>query len=119
MENTKAVETEKSEENGKGGKDADYERMVSIWNRVLDRLNREGDATHMREFIKKGLLDAVNCLVGYHIVLVADYWYNKHILQEEDLSDVILAVRAANGGHLCAGACTEEEQAWTDGGVPY
>lgn len=115
MDNTETTEPKKTEK----FQDADYERLVSIWDRVLDRLNREGDANHMREFIKQGLLDAVNCLVGYHIVLVADYWYNKHILLEEDLGEIILSVKAANGGRLCAGACTEEEQTWADQTVPY
>ena len=108
MENTKAMETEKTE----GVMDAEYKRLVSIWNQVLDHLNRDGDATHMRGFIKKGLLNAVNCLVGYHIVLVADYWYNKHVLLEEDLGEIILAVKAANGGRLSAGSCTLEELEW-------
>ena len=115
MENTEAMETKKTE----GVMDADYERMVSIWNRVLDRLDREGDATYMREFIKKALLDAVNCLVGYHIVLVADYWYNKHLLREEDLGEIILAVKAANGGRLSAGACTAEELKLAEQAVFY
>lgn len=100
-------------------KDLEYERLVSIWNRVLDRLKREGDASHMRDFIKNALLAGVENLPGYHIVLVADYWYNKYILREEDLSDIVLAVRTANGGRLCAEGYTEEEQAWAEEGSPY
>ena len=110
MENVEIKETTQTEEI----KNEDYKRMVSIWNQVLDRLHREGGETHMREFIKKALLDAVNCLVGYHIVLVADYWYNKHLLREEDLGEIILAVKAANGGRLSVGACTAEELRWAE-----
>ena len=115
MDNMESRGSKKAE----GVRDADYEQLVSIWGRVLDRLNSEGDASYMREFIKQGLLDAVNCLVGYHIVLVADYWYNKHILLEEDLGEIIHAVRAANGGRLCINGCTAEELAWEEQHTPY
>ena len=105
MENTEAMHSDQTE----GFEDKDYEEMVSLWNQVLNRLSREGDASYMREFIKKRLLEAVDCLAGYHIVLVADYWYNKHLLLEKDLGEIIHAVRAANGGRLCAGGYTLEE----------
>lgn len=39
----------------------------------------------LREFIKKGLLDAVGKMSDYQVILNAGGWYEKNVLREEDL----------------------------------
>lgn len=41
-----------------------------------------------REFIKKGLLDAVGHLMDYQIILNATGWYEKQVLTMEDLAEI-------------------------------
>ena len=42
----------------------------------------------LREFIKKGLLDAVGKMADYKIILNATGWYEKQVLTMEDLAEI-------------------------------
>ena len=42
----------------------------------------------LREFIKKGLLDAVGKMADYQVILNAMGWYEKGVLSEEDLAEI-------------------------------
>ena len=42
----------------------------------------------LREFIKKGLLDAVGKMADYQIILNAGGWYNQNVLLAEDLAEI-------------------------------
>lgn len=42
----------------------------------------------LREFIKKGFLDAVGKMADYQIRLNASGWYEKGVLLEEDLAEI-------------------------------
>ena len=42
----------------------------------------------LREFIKKGLLDAVGKMADYQIILNATGWYEKQVLTMEDLAEM-------------------------------
>lgn len=48
----------------------------------------------LREFIKKGLLDAVGKMADYQIILNAAGWYEKSVLTEEDLAEINAAIEA-------------------------
>lgn len=43
---------------------------------------------NLREFIKKGLLDAVGKMADYQVILNATGWYEKNVLLEEDLAEI-------------------------------
>ncbi len=43
---------------------------------------------NLREFIKKGLISAVGKMADYQVILNATGWYEKNVLQEEDLSEI-------------------------------
>lgn len=42
----------------------------------------------LREFIKKGLLDAIGKMADYQIILNATGWYEKQVLTMEDLAEI-------------------------------
>lgn len=42
----------------------------------------------LREFIKKGLLDAVGKMADYQVILNATGWYEKGVLTMEDLEEI-------------------------------
>lgn len=42
----------------------------------------------LREFIKKGLLDAVGKMADYRVVLNSVGWYEKGVLEESDLAEI-------------------------------
>lgn len=46
----------------------------------------------LREFIKKGLLDAVGKMADYQVILNAVGWFEKGVLTEEDLAQIELAI---------------------------
>ena len=46
----------------------------------------------LREFIKKGLLDAVGKMADYQIILNAAGWLEKGVLLEEDLEEIQAAI---------------------------
>ena len=42
----------------------------------------------LREFVKKGFLDAIGKMADYQIILNAAGWHEKGVLTEEDLSEI-------------------------------
>lgn len=42
----------------------------------------------LRDFIKKGFLDAIGKMADYQIILNAAGWHEKGVLTEEDLSEI-------------------------------
>ncbi len=57
----------------------------------------------LRNFIKKGLLNAVGKMADYQVILNAAGWYEKGVLTEEDLNEIQTSIDS-----LCADE-TEEE----------
>lgn len=49
----------------------------------------------LREFIKKGLLDAVGKMADYQVILNAVGWFEKGVLTEEDLAQIELVIRTS------------------------
>ncbi|MBR3569851.1 MAG: hypothetical protein IKN96_03480 [Oscillibacter sp.] len=50
----------------------------------------------LREFIKKGFLDAVGRLPDYQVVLNAAGWCDKGVLAQDDLAEIQAAIDAHN-----------------------
>lgn len=50
----------------------------------------------LREFIKKGLLEAVGEMADYQIILNAAGWFDKGVLVESDLAEIQVAIDKAN-----------------------
>lgn len=48
----------------------------------------------LREFIKKGLLDAIGKMADYQVILNAAGWFDKGVLTEEDLAEIQEAINA-------------------------
>lgn len=48
----------------------------------------------LREFVKKGFLDAVGKMADYQIILNAAGWHEKGILTEDDLSEINNAIES-------------------------
>jgi hypothetical protein len=46
----------------------------------------------LKEFIKKGLLDAVGKMADYQVILNAVGWFEKGVLTEEDLAELQTAI---------------------------
>lgn len=51
---------------------------------------------NLREFIKKGLLNAVGHMADYQVILNAAGWHEKGVLTEEDLAEVQTLIDAKN-----------------------
>lgn len=49
---------------------------------------------YLRDFIKKGFLNAVGRLADYQIILNAAGWYDKGVLLEADLAEIQSAIDA-------------------------
>lgn len=49
---------------------------------------------NLRNFIKKGLLDAVGKMADYQVILNAAGWYEKGVLLEEDLAEIQADINA-------------------------
>ena len=49
---------------------------------------------NLKEFIKKGLLDAVGRMADYQIILNAAGWHEKNVLMEEDLAEISARIDA-------------------------
>lgn len=47
---------------------------------------------NLREFIKKGLMDAVGKMANYQVILNASGWLEKGVLTEEDLAEIDEAI---------------------------
>ena len=50
----------------------------------------------LREFIKKGLLDAVGRMPNYQIILNAAGWHEKGVLMEDDLAQIQADIELQN-----------------------
>ena len=50
----------------------------------------------LREFIKKGLLDAIGRMPNYKIILNAAGWHEKGVLMEDDLAEIQTAIDGEN-----------------------
>ena len=50
----------------------------------------------MRDFVKKGLLDAVGKMADYQVILNAAGWHEKGVLNEEDLENIQTVIDAKN-----------------------
>lgn len=50
----------------------------------------------LREFIKKGLLDAVGKQADYWVILNAAGWLEKGVLTEDDLAEIQTAIDEKN-----------------------
>lgn len=46
----------------------------------------------LREFVKKGLLEAVGRMPNYQIILNAVGWHEKGVLMEDDLAEIQTAI---------------------------
>jgi len=49
---------------------------------------------NLKDFIKKGLLDAVGKMADYQIILNAVGWLEKGVLTEEDLAEINMAIES-------------------------
>ena len=47
---------------------------------------------NLKDFIKKGLLDAVGKMADYQVILNAVGWLEKGLLTEEDLAEINIAI---------------------------
>ena len=50
----------------------------------------------LKEFIKKGLLDAVGNMADYQVILNAAGWMEKGVLDEADLAEISAKIEAKN-----------------------
>ena len=48
----------------------------------------------LKDFIKKGLLNAVGKMADYQVILNAAAWLEKGVLDEADLMDIQIAIEA-------------------------
>ena len=48
----------------------------------------------LKDFIKKGLLNAVGKMADYQVILNATGWYEKNVLLEEDLAEISARIDA-------------------------
>lgn len=49
---------------------------------------------NLKDFIKKGLLDAVGRMADYQVILNAAGWLEKGVLTEDDLAEINGAIEA-------------------------
>jgi len=49
---------------------------------------------NLKDFIKKGLLDAVGKMADYQIILNAAGWLEKGVLTENDLAEINMAIES-------------------------
>lgn len=49
---------------------------------------------NLKDFIKKGLLDAVGKMADYQIILNAVGWFEKGVLEESDLAEIQGAIES-------------------------
>ena len=47
---------------------------------------------NLRDFIKKGLINAVGKMADYQVILNAVGWHEKGVLSEDDLSEINTAI---------------------------
>lgn len=63
----------------------------------------------LKEFIKKGLLDAVGKMADYQVILNAAGWHEKGVLDEADLAEVNEKIEAQYQVEDPAEVTVEEE----------
>lgn len=51
---------------------------------------------NLKEFVKKGLLNAVGKMADYQIILNSASWFEKGVLEESDLADIEKAISDKN-----------------------
>ena len=47
---------------------------------------------NLRDFIKRGLLNAIGKMADYQVILNAAGWYEKQVLEETDLEEIQTAI---------------------------
>lgn len=47
---------------------------------------------NLREYLKKGFLEAIGKMADYQIILNSTGWYEKGVLTEEDLAEINEAI---------------------------
>ena len=52
---------------------------------------------NLKDFIKKGLLNAVGRMADYQVILNAAGWLEKGVLTEEDLAEISMAIEEQYG----------------------
>ena len=50
----------------------------------------------LKDFIKKGLMDAVGKMADYQVIMNATGWYEKGVLSLEDLADISAEIEIRN-----------------------
>lgn len=53
----------------------------------------------LKEFVKKGLLDAVGKMADYQIILNSAGWHEKGVLDESDLAEINTKIEAQYVAH--------------------
>lgn len=48
---------------------------------------------NLREFVKRGLVDAVGNMADYQVILNAAGWHDKGVLTEDDLAEINALVK--------------------------
>ena len=51
---------------------------------------------NLKNFIKKGLMDAVGSMADYQVILNAAGWHDKGVLSKSDLAEIEAAIDAKN-----------------------
>ena len=51
---------------------------------------------NLKDFIKKGLIDAVGKMADYQVILNAVGWFEKGVLSEDDLAEIQMKIDAKN-----------------------
>ena len=70
---------------------------------------------NLREFIKKGMLDAVGKMADYQVILNAAGWLEKGVLTEDDLAQISQLIDAQYGND----EASEEEVDLSEEETPY
>ena len=65
---------------------------------------------NLRDFIKKGLLDAVGKMADYQVILNAVGWHEKGVLSEENLAEINVLIEAQYAGGEGAEVLNDEEE---------
>lgn len=59
----------------------------------------------LKDFIKKGLLDAVGKMADYQVILNAAGWMEKGVLDEADLAEISARIEAQNKAETEESVC--------------
>lgn len=47
---------------------------------------------HLKNFVKEGLMAAVGRVPDHQVILIAAYWFHKHVLKESDMVEIVAAM---------------------------